>query len=257
MASATNDALRALAEGHRLMSEQLRHMSTTLDHLRVLLEVKTRERQAAVRLQAAARGLLARRLLQTLRGEKSSEEQAAVRLQAAGRGFLVRRMVRTRRMALNMARWQITACRFAHSSSPILPAEFQVWCLPAPTMAMQGQAPKAVQSVPRTAMAVSSVQAPSGLVGCYILLFSAHMKPELFPWDPGGHSCSPNLFHTLVPNLFHIFILNNNGKPRCKRLNPRLRQVGPRQLVGELLRKGGVVSRVVSWAYWAIWAKVL
>ena len=79
----------------------------------------------------------------------------------------------------------------------------------------------------------------------------------LFPWDLGGHSCSPNLFHTLVPNLFHIFILNNNGKPRCKRLNPRLRQVGPRQLVGELLRKGGVVSRVVSWAYWAIWAKVL
>ena len=59
-------------------------MSTTLDHLRVLLEVKTRERQAAVRLQAAARGLLARRLLQTLRGEKSSEEQAAVRLQATG-----------------------------------------------------------------------------------------------------------------------------------------------------------------------------
>jgi len=84
MASATNDALRTLAEGHRLMSEQLRHMSTTLDHLRVLLEVKTRERQAAVRLQAAARGLLARRLLQTLRGEKSSEEQAAVRLQATG-----------------------------------------------------------------------------------------------------------------------------------------------------------------------------
>jgi len=218
-------------------------MSTTLDHLRVLLEVKTRERQAAVRLQAAARGLLARRLLQTLRGEKSSEEQAAVRLQAAGRGFLVRRMVRTRRMALNMARWQITACRFAHSSSPILPAEFQVWCLPAPTMAMQGQAPKAVQSVPRTAMAVSSVQAPSGLVGCYILLFSAHMKPELFPWDPGGHSCSPN--------LFPIFVFNNKDKPRCKRLNPRLRQVGPRQLVGELLRKRGVVSRVVSWAYWA------
>jgi len=236
MASATNDALRVLAEGHRLMSEQLHHMSTTLDHLRVLLEVKTRERQAAVRLQAAARGLLARRLLQTLRGEKSSEEQAAVRLQAARRGFLVRRMVRTRRMALNMARWQITACRFAHSSSPILPAEFQVWCLPAPTMAMQGQAPKAVQSVPRTAMAVSSVQAPSGLVGCYILHPSSDKNPTvwLFPWDPGGHSCSPN--------LFPIFVFNNKDKPRCKRLNPRLRQVGQRQLVGELLRKGGEMS---------------
>jgi len=42
-----------------------------------------------------------------------------------------------------------------------------------------------------------------------------------------------------------------------------LDQVSPRsaivplQLVGELLRKRGVVSWVVSWAYWAIWAKVL
>ena len=236
-------------------------MSTTLDHLRVLLEVKTRERQAAVRLQAAARGLLARRLLQTLRGEKSSEEQAAVRLQAAGRGFLVRRAVRKMHMLLSSS----LQCAINHSSSPIRPAapieiEVRVWGLPArrPTSATQQHAP--------TVVAASVVLAPALVLdrssvrtGCYILHPSSDKNPAvwLFPWDPGGHSCSPNLFHTLVPNLFHIFILNNNSKPRCKRLNPRLRQVGPRQLVGELLRKRGVVSRVVSWVYWAIWAKVL
>ena len=155
MASATNDAFRALAEGHRLMSEQLRHMSTTLDHLRVLLEVKARERQAAVRLQAAARGLLARRLLQTLRGEKSSEEQAAVRLQAAGRGFLVRRAVRKMHMLLSLS----LQCAISHSSSPIRPAapieiEVRVWGLPArrPTSATQ-HAP--------TVVAASVVLAPA------------------------------------------------------------------------------------------------
>jgi len=188
MASATNDALRTLAEGHRLMSEQLRHMSTTLDHLRVLLEVKARERQAAVCLQAAARGLLARRLLQTLRGEKSSEEQAAVRLQAAGRGFLVRRAVRKMHMLLSSS----LQCAISHSSSPIRPAapieiEVRVWGLPArrPTSATQ-HAP--------TVVAASVVLAPalvldrsSARTSCYILHPSSNKNPAvwLFPWDPG------------------------------------------------------------------------
>ena len=238
MVSATNDAFRALAEGHRLMSEQLRHMSTTLDHLWVLLEVKARERQEVVRLQAAAHGLLARRLLQTLRGEKSSEEQAAVRLQVAGRGFLVRQAVRKMHMLLSSS----LQCAISHSSSPIRPAapieiEVRVWGLPArrPTSATQQHAP--------TVVAASVVLAPTLVLdrssvrtGCYILHPSSDKNPAvwLFTWDPGGHSCSPN--------LFPIFVFNNKDKPRCKRLNPRLRQVGQRQLVGELLRKGGEMS---------------
>jgi len=189
MASATNDALRALAEGHRLMSEQLRHMSTTLDHLRVLLEVKARERQAVVRLPAVARGLLARRLLQTLRGEKSSEEQAAVRLQVAGRGFLVRQAVRKMHMLLSSS----LQCAISHSSSPIRPAapieiEVRVWGLPArrPTSATQQHAP--------TVVAASVVLAPalvldrsSARTSCYILHPSSNKNPAvwLFPWDPG------------------------------------------------------------------------
>jgi len=123
MASATNDALCALAEGHRLMSEQLRPMSTTLDHLRV---------------------------------EKSSEEQAAVRLQAAGRGFLVRRAVRKMHMLLSLS----LQCAISHSSSPIRPAapieiEVRVWGLPArrPTRATQQHAP--------TVVAASVVLAPA------------------------------------------------------------------------------------------------
>ena len=156
MASATNDALCALAEGHRLMSEQLRPMSTTLDHLRV---------------------------------EKSSEEQAAVRLQAAGRGFLVRRAVRKMHMLLSLS----LQCAISHSSSPIRPAapieiEVRVWGLPArrPTSATQQHAP--------TVVAASVVLAPALVLdrssvrtGCYILHPSSDKNPAvwLFPWDPG------------------------------------------------------------------------
>ena len=207
MASATNDALCALAEGHRLMSEQLRHMSTTLDHLRVLFEVKARERQAAVRLQAAARGLLARRLLQTLRGEKSSEEQAAVCLQAAGRGFLIWRAVWKMHMLLSLS----LQCAISHSSSPIRPAapieiEVRVWGLPArrTTSATQQHAPTAVVV---SVVLAHALVVPSAVLGWYIFPSSSHRQSavKLFPWDLGGRSCSLN--------LFHIFILNNNDKP--------------------------------------------
>jgi len=205
-----DNALRILAD-----------VSTQLDRLRARLHAKDKEeheRQAAERLHAAARGLLARRRAQAFHATKASKEQAAVR------GFLVRRMVRMRRMFLIPARWQITAGWFDYSSSPVLPVAFQVWCLPATTMATQRPTPTAVQPVPRIAVAISSVQAPSGLVGCYILLFSTHAMVAVgsFPWDPGQHSCSPP--------LFHIFVLNNKGKPRCKRLNPRSRPIGLRQL---------------------------
>jgi len=206
------------------------------------------ECQAAVCLQAAAQGLLARRRAQAFHATKASKEKAAVRLQATVRGFLVRRMVRMRRMFLIPARWQITAGWFDYSRSPVLPMAFQVWCLPATTMATQRPAPPVVQHVPRIAVAISSVQAPSGLVGCYILLFSAHATLAVgsFPWDPGQYSCSPP--------LFHIFVLNNKGKPRCKRLNPRSRPIGPRQLSSSRtswVSKGGgdvMGSQRAAWA---------
>ena len=240
---AADNTLRILAD-----------MSTLLDRLKALLKAKEeRERLAVVRLQAAARGLLACRRVQSLRGEKrlavisrsitwpSSEEQAAVRLQAAGRGFLVRLVVRKMCMLLSSS----LQFAFSHSGSPIHPVapievEVQGWGLLVQRMTSATQ--QEAQQQASTAVAVSFVLAPalvldrsSVRVGWYILQSSFDMKPavRLFPWDPGGHSCSPNLFHILVPNLFHILVLNNKGKPRCKRLNPRSRQLGLRQLVGD------------------------
>jgi len=99
---------------------------------------------AVVRLQAAARGLLARRRVQSLHRETRlavvsraiswplSEEQAAVRLLAVRRGFLVWRVVRKMRMLLSLLR----QCAFNYSGSPTHPVapievEVQVWGLPA------------------------------------------------------------------------------------------------------------------------------
>ena len=93
MASAADDALSALAEG-------LQQASTTLQHILALFEARAaRECLAATRLQAATRGLLARRRMQSL--EKSGRERfAAVRLQAAARGFLARHATRKLRAAI-------------------------------------------------------------------------------------------------------------------------------------------------------------
>src|SRR5688500_5932456 len=85
-------------------------------------EETEKELQAAVRLQAAARGFLARRQVQSLRGEKhlvvasratpwpSSHEQVVVRLQAAVRGFLVRRAVRKLHLLISSSLHQLAAC---------------------------------------------------------------------------------------------------------------------------------------------------
>ena len=42
-----------------------------------------------------------------------------------------------------------------------------------------------------------------------------------------------------VPQLFCIFVLNNKGKPRCKRLNLKSCQLSLWQLEDELVLKGG------------------
>uniref|UniRef100_A0A804QLM2 Uncharacterized protein n=1 Tax=Zea mays TaxID=4577 RepID=A0A804QLM2_MAIZE len=105
-------------------------------------EKTEKELQAAVRLQAAARGFLARRQVQSLRGEKhlavasrttpwpSSHEQAVVRLQAAVRGFLVRRAVRKLHLLISSSLHQLAACAPNHQVSSILfepPSEVEIW----------------------------------------------------------------------------------------------------------------------------------
>jgi hypothetical protein len=120
----------------------------------------------------------------------------------------------------------------------------------------------AVPSVPGTAAAVSSVQAPSRLVGYYTLLFSAHMTLAVgfFPWDPGGQEdIAVAQIYILVSNLFPILICSNKGKPRCKRLNPRSRRIGVQQLFssraswvskggGDVMGSQQAASVHLSWA---------
>jgi hypothetical protein len=208
MASAANNALRALVEG-------LHHMSTTLDRLMALLEVKAaRECLVAIRLQAAARccwhaggcSLPVGSSIWLLSPGPScghhrrSGQRCACKQQ--GEVSLFGGWCGRPRMLLSPSLQQIAACTFNHSGSPICPAapaEVEIWVCGLPvrrmTSATQHQAPMA--------MAVSFVLAltlvlgrSSVLVGWYILHSSFHMKLEvgLLPWDPGGHSCSSNLF---------------------------------------------------------------
>jgi hypothetical protein len=53
----------------------------------------------------------------------------------------------------------------------------------------------------------------------------------------GGHTAVQ--IYILVPQLFCFFVLNNKGKPRCKRLNLKSCQVSLWQLEDELVLKGG------------------
>ena len=94
MASAVNDAIGALADGMRRLTEDMDRFVVMFNRYVEKLE---RERLAAVLLQAAARGLLARRRVRSLR------EEAVVRLQAVARGFMVRLTTRKMRAAIRTA----------------------------------------------------------------------------------------------------------------------------------------------------------
>jgi hypothetical protein len=156
---------------------------TQLDRLKALLKEEECERLAAVRLQAAARGLMARRRVQSLRGQKclpvisraimctSSEEQAAVRLQAAGRGFLARWMVRKIRMLLGSSLHHIAACVFNHPVSSVLyapPAEVEIWVYGLPARQRT-----AVSFILEPALVLNRSNARAGW---YILHSSSNMK---------------------------------------------------------------------------------
>jgi hypothetical protein len=115
----------------------LADVSAQLDRLRTRLEAKEkedRERRAAVRVQAAARGLLARRQVQALRAAKALNEQAALRLQAAGRGFLARRMVRKIHMLIIAA-----PTRSLRDCSFCTPCRSRVWGMQSSRTAENGR----------------------------------------------------------------------------------------------------------------------
>jgi hypothetical protein len=79
-------------------------------------------------------------------------------------------------------------------------------------------------------------------MGWFLLHLSSNMKSavQLFPWDPGGQEDIAIVqIYILVPQLFRIFVLNNKGEPRCKRLNLTSCQVSLWQLEDELVLKGG------------------
>jgi hypothetical protein len=141
--SPTPDAFTRLEESFGHFAEQ-RDQFVVMFHR--YKEKTEKELQAAVRLQTAARGFLARRQVQSLRGEKhlvvasrstpwlSSHEQSVVRLQAAVRGFLVRRAVRKLHLLISSSLHQLAACAPNHQVSSILfepPAKVEIWvCIP-------------------------------------------------------------------------------------------------------------------------------
>uniref|UniRef100_A0A804PT58 Uncharacterized protein n=1 Tax=Zea mays TaxID=4577 RepID=A0A804PT58_MAIZE len=137
--SPTPDAFTRLEESFGRLEEKWDQFVVMFHRYK---EKTEKELQAAVRLQAAARGFLARRQVQSLRGEKhlavasratpwpSSHEQAVVRLQAAVRGFLVRRAVWKLHLLISSSLHQLAACAPNHQVSSILfepPAEVEIW----------------------------------------------------------------------------------------------------------------------------------
>jgi hypothetical protein len=121
--SPTPDAFTRLEESFGRFAEQWDQFVVMFHRYK---EKTEKELQAAVQLQTAARGFLARRQVQSLRGEKhlavasratpwpSSHEQVVARLQAAVRGFLVRRAVRKLHLLISSSLHQLAACAPDH-----------------------------------------------------------------------------------------------------------------------------------------------
>jgi len=194
MASAADDALSALAEG-------LQQVSTTLQHILALFEARAaRECLAATRLQAATRGLLARRRMQSL--EKSGRERlAAVWLQAAARGFLARHATRKLRAAI-----QPTILAPAHHLH-LPPPPATLFVAPTTPSAVSNSSPRTAPTMTDLAKLINSLTAPAsdsqGQVAALPQELSAwasfpgsrgsghsnhqgdQLAARLFPWDLG------------------------------------------------------------------------
>jgi hypothetical protein len=206
--SPTPDAFTRLEESFGRLAEKWDQFVVMFHRYK---EKTEKELQAAVRLQATARGFLARRQVQSLRGEKhlavasrattwpSSHEQAVVRLQVAVRGFLVRRAVRKLHLLISSSLHQLAACTPNHQVSSILfepPAEVEIWVCSPPAR------PKRVVSFIRATTLV--LDRPNIRTGWFLLHLSSNVKSavQLFPWDPGGHSCSSNLYFSSTIILY-------------------------------------------------------
>jgi hypothetical protein len=210
-------------------------------------EKTEKELQAAVRLQAAARGFLARRQVQSLRGEKhlvvasratpwpSSHEQAVVRLQAAVRAFIVRRAVRKLHLLISSSLHQLAACASNHQVSSILfePLQKSRSGYAAPCTAKEGRLPHSGNCL--GAGQTQGLVPPSPFIQSEVRISALFLGSR----RTGGHSRSSN--------LYCIFVLNNKGKPRCKRFNLKSCQVSLWQLEDELvLKRGGDVMGIIG-----------
>jgi hypothetical protein len=160
-----------------------------------------------------------------------------VRLQATVRGFLVRRAVRKLHLLISSSLHQLAACAPNHQVSSILfepPAEVEIWVCSPPCTAKEGRLLHLGTCL--------GVDRPNIRTGWFLLHLSSNVKAavQLFPWDPEGHEdIAAVQIYILVPQLFCIFVLNNKGKPRCKRLILKSCQVSLWQLEDELVLKGG------------------
>jgi len=96
MASAAGDPLASAKD----LCVDILDCCAQIQTVLVKLKESLRRKDAAVRLQAAARGFMARRQAEASR-LSTSQEAAAVRLQAAARGFLARVMARTMHESLH------------------------------------------------------------------------------------------------------------------------------------------------------------
>jgi len=224
MASAADDALSALAEG-------LQQASTTLQHILALFEARAaRECLAATRLQAATRGLLARRRMQSL--EKSGRERlAAVRLQAAARGFLARHATRKLRAAIQPT--ILAPAHHLHLPPPpatLFVAPTTLFVAPTPPSAVSNSSPRTAPTMTDLAKLINSLTAPTSESQGQV----AALPQELLAWAsfPGsrGSGHSNHQGDQLAARLFP-------WDPGCCRLLPRPVTIQPEGELG-LQRRG-------------------
>jgi hypothetical protein len=175
----------------------------------VALQEKEREDAAALRLQAVARGFLARRKAQ----KRAREDAAALRLQAAARGFLARRQCR----ALVSA--SLTSCRRPPWPSCVVRTQPVQDCPTQhhPVLRLGPWQPPGCRGDLRSPPCCGS-PGHGPMAFLVQILETAAGRPGGFPWDR-GETC----IQCIPPrgsNASFLFVLvENKMKPRCKRLH--------------------------------------
>jgi hypothetical protein len=170
-----DEPIIALVEGTRRLAEEMDHFVMMFNSYRAHMERSEHELQAAVRLQAAARGFLVRnttRKMWAVINPVPSMIPSAASLGVATT-HTVQPALTTGIVVPTSSRCSQKFCRLDDLD-----------VAPPPTLA--------VSSVLSSILVL--VDRPSILVDCYIL----KLIVGLFPWDPEGHSCRSNLFHILT-----------------------------------------------------------